>query len=199
MEKKEDLSKLKEEISGCRRCLLYQTAKQAVSGEGNPEAKIFLIGEAPGFWEDRMGKPFVGEAGKILDKLLASIGLGREEIFIGNVVKHRPPQNRDPGKKEIEACRFWLWQQIKIIRPKLIMTLGRFALAEFFPDDKISQVHGQKKSYRLTDERKTIIPMFHPAAVLYNRRMQILLEQDFLKIRPLINNLKRRNYGKLPI
>lgn len=186
---KENLEKLREEILRCQRCRLYKTARQAVPGEGDPNAKIFLIGEAPGFWEDQKGRPFVGEAGQILEELLSSVGLKREEVFTANVIKHRPPQNRDPQEEEIQACRPWLWDQIRIIDPPLIIALGRFALEAFFPGEKISRVHGQKKLYSFNRKRKIVIPMFHPAAVLWNRRTQVLLEEDFLKIRPIIKEI----------
>jgi len=187
--KKEALEKLAEQISHCRKCPLYRAATQAVPGEGNPEARIFLIGEAPGFWEDKNGRPFVGEAGQILEKLLDSVNLKREEVFIGNVVRHRPPQNRDPLEAEIKACRPWFWKQLEIVNPKLIITLGRFALEEFLPQEKISKIHGQKRECLIDGKKKIVIPMFHPAAVLWNRRTQISLEEDFLKIRPLIKKI----------
>lgn len=186
VKKEETLEKLKEEINHCQNCPLYKSATQAVSGEGNPDAEIMLIGEAPGFWEDREGQPFVGEAGRILEELLTSVGLKREEVFIGNVVKHRPPQNRDPLPSEVAACRDWLWRQIKIIDPQLIITLGRFALEEFFPGEKISQAHGKKRSYLLEGKKKGVIPMFHPASVLWNRRTLISLREDFLALKPLL-------------
>lgn len=189
MDKGKELEKLRKQISQCQRCLLYKTATQVVVGEGNAEAKIMFIGEAPGFWEDQEGRPFVGEAGQLLDKLLASINLKREEVFVGNVIKHRPPQNRDPQKSEIEACRPWLWNQLKIINPQLIITLGRFALWEFFPGEKIGKIHGQKVIYRFNGEDKIIIPMFHPAAILWNRQTQVQLEEDFLKLRSIIEQI----------
>ncbi|MDP3998401.1 MAG: uracil-DNA glycosylase [bacterium] len=189
MGKKEAFEKLTGGIISCQRCPLYKTAIKAVPGEGNPEAEVFFIGEAPGFWEDQKGKPFVGEAGQLLDKLLTLIGLKREEVFIGNAINHRPPQNRDPKPVEIEACRFWLWEQLKIIDPKLIVTLGRFALWEFFPDSQISKVHGQKITCELNGQKKTVIPCFHPAAVLYRRQTLASLEEDFLQIKLFLRKM----------
>ncbi|MCX6724829.1 MAG: uracil-DNA glycosylase, partial [Candidatus Shapirobacteria bacterium] len=131
----QQLAEIAEEINHCTRCSLYQKATQAVPGEGNPQSEVMFIGEGPGFWEDKEGRPFVGQAGKLLNKLLELIKLPRKEVFIGNVVKHRPPENRDPLPQEIEACAPFLDQQIKIINPKIIVTLGRFSLSKFLPGE----------------------------------------------------------------
>lgn len=185
MDKNQALKDLVSEIIKCRRCPLYKTATQAVPGEGNPEAKIMFIGEGPGFYEDQLGRPFVGQAGKLLDKLLDSIKLDRKEIFIGNVVKHRPPENRDPQPSEIEACYPWLDEQIKIINPEIIVTLGRFSLNKFIPNGKITQIHGHPS--RIGD--RIIMPMFHPAAGLRDGTVLHQLEEDFLKIPGLLKGV----------
>src|SRR4030042_1785967 len=129
--KAEKLEELAKQISSCQRCPLYKSATQVVPGEGNPEAKISFSGEGPGYWEDRKGIPFCGPSGELLDELLNLINLKRKDVFIGNVVKHRPPENRDPLPLEIEACKIWLDKQIEIIDPEIIVTLGRFSLNKF--------------------------------------------------------------------
>ena len=157
-------------------------------GEGNPDARIMFIGEGPGYHEDQRGIPFCGAAGKVLDELLALISLERKEVFIGNVTKHRPPGNRDPLPQEIEACRPWLDKQIEIIQPEIIVTLGRFSMAKFLPNAKISRVHGQPRSIEFRGRKMMIMPMYHPAAGL--RRGEILedLKTDFLKLGELLKS-----------
>lgn len=175
-------------IASCRRCSLYQKATQAVPGEGDLEAKVMFLGEGPGFWEDKQGRPFVGQAGKLLDELLQSIKLERQEVFITNVLKHRPPNNRDPQPSEIEACRPWLDKQIEIIQPKIIVTLGRFSLAKFLPGEFISRIHGQPKFVNFEGRRLMVIPLYHPAAALRSDKIMGELKADFQKItRHLIN------------
>ena len=172
----EPLELIADEVRSCTRCRLYQTAKKGVPGEGNPRADILLVGEGPGFHEDVQGRPFVGPAGKLLDELLARAGLRREDVFITNVVKHRPPGNRDPQPDEKEACGAYLERQIAVIQPKLIVTLGRHSMATFFgPTAKISQIHGTTKPWR----DMLAYACFHPAAALHQPRFRELLEQDF--------------------
>jgi uracil-DNA glycosylase family 4 len=172
----EPLELIADEVRSCTRCRLYQTAKKGVPGEGNPRADVLLVGEGPGFHEDVQGRPFVGPAGKLLDELLARAGLRREDVFITNVVKHRPPGNRDPQPDEKEACGAYLERQIAIIQPKLIVTLGRHSMATFFgPTAKISQIHGTTKPWR----DMLAYACFHPAAALHQPRFRELLEQDF--------------------
>lgn len=182
MESGQTLDALREQIAVCTRCELHRAANNPVPGEGNPEAKILLIGEAPGFHEDSQGKPFVGNSGKFLSELLAKAGLRREDVFITNVVKHRPPGNRDPLPDEMAACAHFLEQQIEIINPDVIVTLGRFSLARYFPGQRISKIHGQAKEVG----GRYIVPMYHPAAALHNGALRPEIEADFLKLPRLL-------------
>lgn len=164
-------------VATCQRCPLYKTAHRPVPGEGNPNAKLMFIGEGPGFYEDREGRPFVGAAGKFLDSMLESIKLKRRDVYITNIVKHRPPGNRDPQPSEIAACYFWLSMQIEIIAPKVIVTLGRHSMAVFLPDvGKISQVHG--RAFRRPNGR-VYVPFYHPAAGLHQASLKSVIEADF--------------------
>lgn len=182
MKKVRSLLELHTKIRNCHRCPLYKTATHAVPGEGNPKTKIVFVGEAPGRIEDETGRPFVGRAGKLLDELLDSIGLKRESVFITSVVKHRPPKNRQPKSPEIKKCSFWLKHQLSIIKPELIVTLGRFGMEYFLPKEKISSVHGTIKK-TLVDGRNTIIfPLYHPAAGLRSTRNKKKLFEDFMKL-----------------
>lgn len=172
-------------------CALKAEATQAVPGEGNPDADILFIGEAPGKKEDELGVPFVGAAGKFLAEMLATVGLKREDIYITNVVKYRPPNNRDPLPEEINACMPWLYGQIKIIKPKVIVTLGRHAMEHFIPGHKISEVHGQTFTQTLPDiGTQTFFVLYHPAAALYNGSLRATLIEDFKKIPQLVEKLK---------
>lgn len=172
-------------------CALRDHATQAVPGVGNPDAQILFIGEAPGKNEDLEGLPFVGAAGKFLNEMLASIQLKREDIFITNVVKYRPPNNRDPLPDEKEACREWLAEQIKIINPRLIVTLGRHALENFIPGKMISEIHGQafRRTFDDLGERVFFV-LYHPAAALYNGGMRETLKSDFKKIPKVLKKIK---------
>ena len=182
MEKRKELLEVSRQIENCKRCSLYKSANHPVPGEGNPEAEVVFIGEAPGFNEDARGRPFVGNAGKYLDSLLAKVGIKRENIYITNVVKHRPPENRDPSFSEIAACSAWLELQLKIINPKIVVTLGRHGLARFLPNTKIGDVHG--KPFRA--EGMVILPMYHPAAALRSSQTAHYLEEDFVSNRQLL-------------
>ncbi len=186
--KQEELQKIAQEVEKCQRCSLYKRATRGVAGEGNPDARVMFIGEGPGYWEDQKGIPFCGAAGKLLDELLQLIKLDRKEVFIGNVIKHRPPGNRDPLPIEIEACRPWLDRQIEIIQPEIIVTLGRFSMAKFLPEAKISRIHGQPQTVEFQDKKIVVMPMYHPAAGL--RRGEILedLRKDFLKLGKLLES-----------
>ena len=157
---------------------LCKTRTCAVPGEGPDDAQIMFIGEAPGFNEDKTGRPFVGAAGQFLNKLLLLAGLQRPEVYITNVVKCRPPNNRDPLPTEIEACRTYLDRQIELIRPKVIVTLGRYSMSRWFAGESISRIHGQP---RVVDG-VTIVPMFHPAAALHQERYRALIEADFKQL-----------------
>ena len=174
-------------------CKLRETATQAVPGDGNADADIMFVGEAPGKNEDLQGKPFVGAAGKFLEEMLASISLKRQDIYITNVVKYRPPENRDPEPDEIEDCMPWLHEQIKLIEPKIIVTLGRHALEHFIPGKKISAVHGQAFRRTFADiGEQVFFALYHPAAALYNGGMRETLKQDFLKIPKVIASLEKK-------
>jgi DNA polymerase len=151
-----------------------ETATQLVPGEGDPDADVVVVGEAPGATEDKTGRPFVGGAGKLLDKLLAEASLSREEVFITNVVKARPPSNRDPKKAEVEHHLPWLIAQLEVIEPKLIVPLGRHALAHFAPDAKIAEVHGRA----IEHDGRRLFPWYHPAAALYNQSLRETLYED---------------------
>jgi len=182
MNKQEELDRIAAEIATCRNCPLAQTATHPVPGNGNPQAELMFIGEAPGYWEDQKGVPFVGPAGQLLDELLASIGLTRADVFVTNVLKHRPPGNRDPLPEEIAACQSFLDRQIQVIKPKAIVTLGRFAMYHFWPEGKISRDHGRSKLVDYHGEKLLLIPMFHPAAALRNPQVKEQLREDFKKI-----------------
>jgi uracil-DNA glycosylase len=175
------------EVLGCVRCPLNETRTQVVAGSGNPDAQIMFVGEAPGFHEDQQGIPFVGAAGKLLATLLDKIGLTRDDVFIANVLKCRPPENRDPLPAEIEQCKPHLFTQIEIIRPRLVCTLGNFATKLISGrQDGISRVHGHELPLRIGDHDVLLYPLFHPAAALYQRSTLTLLEEDFARIPGLL-------------
>lgn len=176
---------LNKQINNCKRCPLYKLAKNAVPGEGNPKAKIMFVGEAPGRMEDETGRPFVGRAGKLLDQLLESINIKRESVFITSVVKHRPPKNRQPKVPEIKKCSYWLKEQLVVIKPKLIVTLGRFGMEYFLPDKKISFIHGTMVKDK---EGRLIFPVYHPAAGLRSTRNKQKLFDDFKKLKNTIDH-----------
>jgi uracil-DNA glycosylase len=182
-----ELLAFRDEVSVCTRCRLAQGRTQVVFGSGNPAADLMFVGEAPGFHEDKQGVPFVGQAGKLLEKLLAGIGLERGDVYIANVLKCRPPGNRDPMPDEIEACEGHLWRQIELIRPKVVATLGNFAtkLLSGRPIG-ITRVHGQEQEVELGGNRVLLYPIYHPAAALYTPRMLEVLEADFRRIPELL-------------
>jgi uracil-DNA glycosylase family 4 len=179
------LAQIAKEVSVCQRCMLHHSRKLAVPGEGPADADIMFIGEGPGFHENEQGRPFVGAAGKYLDELLAKINLQREDVFIGNVVKCRPPSNRDPLPDELAACSDYLERQIQAICPKVIVTLGRYSMARFLPNAKISDVHGQ--AFKI--QGRLIVPMFHPAAALHQPSLKASVERDFLHLPELISKV----------
>jgi uracil-DNA glycosylase family 4 len=172
------LAQLFEEIIACRDCELAKYRTKVVPGEGAEDASLLFIGEAPGWHEDQQGRPFVGPAGQFLDQLLTSIGLRREEVYIANVIKCRPPQNRDPLPAEIQSCHKWLDRQIEIIQPQMIITLGRYSLARYFPNESIGKIHGKPR--KLGDV--IYYPMYHPAAALHQGSLRRTIETDMLKI-----------------
>ena len=163
-----ELLAYRDEVSTCERCRLAVGRTQVVFGSGNPSAELMFVGEAPGFHEDKQGVPFVGQAGKLLEKLLVGIGMGREDVYIANVIKCRPPGNRDPQQDEIEACESHLWKQIELIRPKLVATLGNFATKLLTAQPTgITRVHGLEREVDLGGNRVLLYPLYHPAAALY--------------------------------
>lgn len=189
-----ELELLAAEVARCTRCSLHQGRTKAVPGEGRGDADILFIGEAPGFHEDQQGRPFVGAAGQFLDELLDSIGLKRAQVFITNVIKCRPPGNRDPLPEEIEACSPYLDRQIELIQPKLIVTLGRFSMARAFPKARISHVHGQPRKIGGV----VYYPMYHPAAALHQPSLRRTVEQDMQRIPELIEQAGQMAESTLP-
>jgi uracil-DNA glycosylase family 4 len=185
------------EILVCRKCGLWKTRKNPVPGEGSSHSQIMFIGEAPGYWEDVKGKPFVGAAGKFLDTLLSEAGLSRESVFIGNILKCRPPKNREPSRDEIERCTPYLNSQIRVIQPEFIVTLGNYSTAYIFskvalPFNGITRVHGKFYKTSILDMQVTIFPTFHPAAALYHPKYKEQLITDF-------HTLKQELAQKRPI
>ena len=180
------LIELYQQIANCQDCQLAQHRTRVVPGEGSEEAAIVFIGEAPGWNEDQQGRPFVGSAGQFLEELLASIGLKREEVYICNVIKCKPPTNRDPLPAEIQACRKWLDRQLELIHPKIIVTLGRYSMARFFPGETISKAHGKARK-----EGDTLYyAMYHPAAALHQQSLRPIIQADMLKIPSLLAQLE---------
>ena len=171
-----DLELVADEIRACSACPLHRSARQAVPGVGSGESGIFFLGEAPGYHEDLQGKPFVGAAGQFLDELLTGIGLDRHKVFITNVVRHRPPENRDPLPEEVAACDIWLRRHLEVLRPRVIVTLGRHAMGKFFPSESISRIHGRP---RRSADGLVIFPVYHPAAALHQPALRDALVGDF--------------------
>jgi uracil-DNA glycosylase len=176
-----------DEVAGCTRCALAKGRTQVVFGAGSPTADLMFVGEAPGFHEDKQGIPFVGQAGKLLEKLLTGIGLARSDVYIANVLKCRPPGNRDPQPEEIEACETHLFRQIELIKPVVIATLGNFAtkLLSGRPTG-ITRVHGQEQDATLGGRKVLLYPLYHPAAALYTPTMLKVLEADFARLPELL-------------
>lgn len=175
MTREEILAKVAEETAACTKCELHFSRKNAVPGSGPVDASIMFIGEGPGFHENEQGQPFVGAAGRFLEELLQNIGLRRDQVFITNVVKCRPPGNRDPQTNELEACDGYLERQIQAINPKVIVTLGRFSMQKFLPNARISQAHGQAVRVR----GRLVVPFYHPAAALHQPSLRPTVEADF--------------------
>ncbi len=187
------LKAIEAEVRDCTRCALYQGTTNAVPGAGDPFAEIMFIGEGPGYHEDQQGLPFVGRSGDYLTYLLKLIDLERPQVYITNVVKHRPPQNRDPLPDEILACKAFLDQQVALIQPAIIATLGRFSMARYFPNAKISQIHGQPRYDG--SPVMAYYPLFHPAAALRNPNLRHSMEADFKRLPEVIAEVKRRRAG----
>jgi uracil-DNA glycosylase len=183
---------LEEKMKKCCACLLRETCNQVVPGEGSPEAEILFIGEAPGAKEDKQGRPFVGAAGKFLNQMLELISLHREDVFIANILKCRPPANRDPMPEEAAACWPWLLRQIKTIKPKLIVLLGRHAMERFLPNQKISKIHGTALRREVPGiGRQVFYALYHPAAALYQGSLRETLITDFKKIPKVLKAIEK--------
>jgi DNA polymerase len=176
------LTELNGEIAHCSLCEIAKNRTRVVPGEGAEDADILFIGEAPGWHEDQQGRPFVGQAGKYLDELLALVSLDRNQVFIANVIKCRPPSNRDPLPTEIDNCRKWLDRQIEIIHPRIIVTLGRYSMARFFPGKAISKIHGTVQKWNDI----TCYAMYHPAAALHQQSLRRTIEEDMSKLPSLL-------------
>jgi len=182
----DSLEQVASEVRVCQRCALAQGRTNAVPGEGHPHAEIMFIGEGPGFHEDQSGRPFVGNAGQFLTEMLEGIGLQREDVFIANVIKCRPPGNRDPEPGEIEACNDYLDRQIDLIDPRVIVTLGRYSMARWFPDARISKIHGSPKRVG----NRLIVPFFHPAAALHRAALRDTVDADFKRLPEFVQQAK---------
>ncbi|MDQ3672754.1 MAG: uracil-DNA glycosylase [Gemmatimonadota bacterium] len=186
-EQEREMQAVAEEVTGCTLCELSRSRNHAVPGEGNIQARVMLIGEGPGWHEDQQGRPFVGNAGKFLNELLTKAGLQRDDVFITNVVKCRPPGNRDPLPDEIQACAGYLERQMNAIDPDVVVTLGRFSMAKYFPGERISRIHGQAK----TIGARLVVPMYHPAAALHQAALRSAIEDDFAKLPKLLAEVDR--------
>jgi uracil-DNA glycosylase len=181
------LAELRREVEECTRCPLHATRTKAVFGEGDEGAELMFVGEAPGYHEDQQGRPFVGAAGKLLEELLGSIGLTRRQVFIANVLKSRPPDNRDPQPEEIAACQPYLWRQIELIRPKVVCTLGNHATKLLSGDQTgITKVHGRPRPMEIAGVKLYLYPIFHPAAALYTPAMLATLREDVARLPDLL-------------
>ena len=189
-----ELYDLADQIRKCALCPLSRSRTRAVPGEGPETAGVLFIGEAPGFHEDKSGRPFVGAAGRFLDELLASIDMQRKDVYIANVIKCRPPGNRAPTPTEIEACRPYLDRQIELIQPRMVITLGRFSMARYFPGAKISVIHGQPRKINGV----LYYPMFHPAAALHQPSLRRTVEEDMKKIPLLLSEIDQIQDAQQP-
>ncbi len=190
----ESLEEVARRVRACTDCPLSQGRTNAVPGEGPEDSEIMFIGEGPGFQEDRQGRPFVGPAGKFLEELLRSIGYSREQVYIANMVKCRPANNRDPLPSEIEACSKYLDRQIQLINPKLVVTLGRFSMSKYLPNESISRVHGRPRKVN----GLTIFPIMHPAAALHRQENRKTIEDDFNAIPQLLKQTEPPTVVELP-
>lgn len=182
------IDEIAKDVNACTRCELHRSRTQGVPGMGDPEADIMFIGEAPGVNEDRQGLPFVGNAGKFLDEMLESIGWDRQTVFITNVVKSRPPGNRDPLPDEIAACAVYLERQIEAINPFMIVTLGRFSMARWFENERISRIHGKARRFG----NRVVVPLYHPAAALHQPSLRAVIQEDFRKLPLILEEFKQQ-------
>src|SRR5512135_1511112 len=191
MDATEVLREVAGQVAVCEKCALHYSRKKAVPGEGPVDAEIMFIGEGPGFYENEQGRPFVGQAGKLLEELLAAIGYKRQQVFITNVVKCRPPGNRDPLPEELAACNDYLERQIEALNPKIIVTLGRYSMAKFLPNAKISDVHGQAAWIR----GRLVVAMYHPAAALHQPSLMPALQKDFSRLPEYIQQARTNQHA----
>lgn len=191
MNKQEELQKLKEKMEGDNFLPLKKADTNLVFGVGDPDTKILFIGEGPGYWENLKKEPFVGNAGKLLDQVLRLVNIPRESVYITNVVHHRPPENRDPEPFEIAAYGKYLDEILKIINPKVIVTLGRFSMGKFLPTARISSVHGKAQVVQFNGKPITVIPMYHPAAALRNGSIMFEFKQDFQRLPEMLREAER--------
>ncbi len=191
MNPSEVLQEVAKQVSVCEKCALHFSRKKAVPGEGPVDSEIMFIGEGPGFYENEQGRPFVGQAGKLLEELLANIGYKRQQVFITNVVKCRPPGNRDPLPEELAACNDYLERQIEAINPKVIVTLGRYSMAKFMPNAKISDIHGQAAWIR----GRLVVAMYHPAAALHQPSLMPALQKDFSRLPEYITQARTNQHA----
>ena len=189
------LAQLYQEIIVCHDCELAKYRTRVVPGEGPEDADLLFIGEAPGWHEDQQGRPFVGPAGQFLEQLLASIGLQREEVYIANVIKCRPTQNREPLPAEIQTCRKWLDRQVELIRPQMIITLGRHSLSRYFPNESIGKIHGKPRKL----EGVVYYPMYHPAAALHQGSLRRTIETDMLRIPQILAQARELTEDAAPL
>jgi len=191
VDKEAILTQIEQNIKVCQKCRLCKLATNAVPGEGNVDSEVVFVGEAPGAEEDKQGRPFVGRAGMLLERLLKEIGYARQDVWIGNIIKHRPPENRDPLPDEIAACQPYLSMQLKAINPKIIVTLGRYAMYHFYNEGKISRDRGVARKVTAPGIGETVIyPVYHPAAALRNPQAMDDLKKDFAKIPDIIKSVK---------
>jgi len=191
----EKIKKIRLQIAECTECKLHFSRRNVVPGEGPADSQIMFIGEAPGFYENEQGIPFVGAAGKFLDKLLEEAGMKREQVFITNVVKCRPPSNREPQVEELDACRGFLEQQIAAINPAVIVTLGRYSMGNYIKRGKISVIHGRP----ITVNGRLIVPMYHPAAALHQPSLRSVLLEDFAKLPGMIMKAEEMHKNDIKI
>ncbi len=196
-DKKAIITQIESNVRVCKKCELCLGTRNAVPGEGNIDTKIAFVGEAPGETEDLTGRPFVGRAGKLLEKGLEKIGYNRADVWIGNIIKHRPPENRDPLPDEIAACEGYLAMQLEAIAPLLVVTLGRFSMNYFFVDGKISRDHGRFIKAGAGSKKFNIFPMYHPAAALRNPTVMDEFMKDFIQIPKILDQLKNATSGSV--
>jgi len=195
MEPNKVLEEIASQVSNCTNCALHFSRKNGVPGEGPVQVEVMLIGEGPGFYENEQGRPFVGAAGKFLDELLEQGGLKRSDVYITNVVKCRPPSNRDPLPEELEACRPYLERQLDILQPRVIVTLGRYSMATFIPNVRISDVHGHARWVR----GRLVVPMYHPAAALHQPSLRAGIEKDFAQLPKWIVQARNASAQATPV